>query len=336
MEGLTTSIVALSNNTFMIWALFAIGILLVIKGGDWFVDAASEIAVKLNIPAFIIGATIVSVATTLPEMLVSAIAAGKGTEGSVDMAVGNAVGSVTANTAMILAIGMLAMTFVCPRKKYLKQMLLLIASSAVLFIFSIPDRLKIIGSIILFIIFAAFMTINVIEARKEEQEAEEEGEIEKKGIAGNVIMFLIGAGAVVGGSELMVNFGEKIALSLHVPERIIAVTLIAVGTSLPELVTTITAIVKKNSSLSVGNIIGANIIDLTLILPLCSIISKQELPVTGNCINVDLPICMIVTLVAMVPLIIKQKDSKITGVILLLLYAGYLAVTIANPEVAII
>lgn len=333
MEGLTTSIVALSNNTFMIWALFAIGILLVIKGGDWFVDAASEIAVKLNIPAFIIGATIVSVATTLPEMIVSAIAASKG---SVDMAVGNAVGSVTANTSMILAIGMLAMTFVCPRKKYLKQMLLLIASSVVLFVFSIPDRLKIIGSIILFIIFAAFMTLNVIEARKEEQEAEEEGEIEKKGLAGNIIMFLIGAGAVVGGSELMVNFGEKIAISLGVPERIVAVTLIAVGTSLPELITTITAIVKKNSSLSIGNIIGANIIDLTLILPLCSIISKQELPVTGNCINVDLPICMIVTLVAMVPLIIKQKNSKITGVILLLLYAGYLAVTIANPEVSII
>jgi len=168
MEGLTTSIVALSNNTFMIWALFAIGILLVIKGGDWFVDAASEIAVKLNIPAFIIGATIVSVATTLPEMLVSAIAASKG---SVDMAVGNAVGSVTANTAMILAIGMLAMTFVCPRKKYLKQMLLLIASSVVLFVFSIPDRLKVIGSIILFVIFAVFMTLNVIEARKDEQEA---------------------------------------------------------------------------------------------------------------------------------------------------------------------
>lgn len=324
------TIIGFCNNPVATWLLFGIGIVLVIKGGDWFVDAASEIARKLHVPAFIIGATIVSVATTLPEMIVSAIAASKG---SVDMAVGNAVGSVTANTSMILAIGMIAMTFLCPRKKYMKQMLLLIAAATVLLVFSIPGQLKIAGAIILFVIFASFMALNIIYAKKQSDEGEEEGEVNKTGLAKNIFMFLLGSAAVVGGSELMVVYGEKIAIQLGVPERIVAVTLIAVGTSLPELVTTITAIIKKNSSLSVGNIVGANIIDLTLILPICSIISGKELPVHGNCLNIDLPICLLVTLVAMVPLIIRQKNSKAMGVVLLVLYVGYLAVTVINPEI---
>lgn len=329
---MTASLLGLFNNSAVaVWMIFIAGIILVVKGGDWFVDAASEIATKLRVPAFIIGATIVSVATTLPEMIVSAIAA---KNGSVDMAVGNAVGSVTANTSMIMAIGMIAMSFACPRKKYLKQMLLLIASSVVLFVASIPDKLRIIGSVILFIIFVVFMALNVVSAKNEEEEAEEEGaSIEKKGLLGNIAMFIVGSAAVIIGSDFMVDCGEKIAVDIFgVDPRIVAVTLIAVGTSLPELVTTITSIIKKNSSLSVGNIVGANIIDLTLILPICSIISGKELPVTGNCINLDLPVCMLVTLVAMIPLIIRQKNSKVQGAILLVLYVAYLVVTVINPQ----
>lgn len=307
------------------WLLFALGILLVVKGGDFFVDGAGNLARTLHIPPFIIGATIVSLATTLPELIVSLIAAAKG---KTDMAVGNAVGSVTVNTAMIMALAMIAMTVLCPRKKYLKQILLLVTAASVLMVSCLTGRLHWVGCLLLALIFLLFMGQNLIDGKKETETAEEKQPLNKKELAKNILLFVVGAAAIVGGSQLMVNYGEKLAVWMGVPERIIAVTLIAIGTSLPELVTTITAIIKKESSLSVGNIIGANIIDLTLILPLCAVVSGQALPVAEQSLWVDLPACLLVTLIAMIPLIFRQKAAKWQGGILLAAYAGYLALTL--------
>lgn len=305
--------------------LFAVGIILVVKGGDIFVDAASWIAKALNIPTFIIGATIVSLATTLPEMIVSLIAAA---EGKTDMAVGNAVGSVTANTALIMAIAMIAMPIMCSRKQYWKQLFLLIASAATLFLSCLTGKVNTFGSIVLAIIFLLFMTQNVLSTKKDSQEQTSRAAINKKKLFKNGFLFILGAAAIVLGSQLMVDNGGNIALWLGVPERVVAITLIAVGTSLPELVTTVTAIIKKESALSIGNIIGANIIDLSLILPLCSIVSGKALPVAAGSISIDLPACLIVTLIAALPLIIRQKSSKVQGFVLLLSYAVYLILAI--------
>ena len=305
--------------------LFLTGILLVIKGGDWFVDAAGAIARALNIPTFIIGATIVSLATTMPEMLVSVIAAAGG---KVDMAVGNAVGSVTANTALIMAIGMIAMSIACERRQYLRQLLLWVAASSVLLVSCLSGRLSILGSAVLAVIFILFMVQNVLSAKKSAPQSETAQAEERKGLGKYAALFIVGAGAIVGGSQLMVTYGSKIAAFLGVPERIVAVTLIAVGTSLPELVTTVTAIVKKEAALSIGNIIGANIIDLSLILPVCSLVSGQALPVAAQSISIDLPACLIVTLIAALPLIFRQKASKLQGIALLCAYALYLVLVI--------
>ena len=305
--------------------LFVVGIVLVIKGGDIFVDAASWIAKALHIPTFIIGATIVSLATTLPEMIVSVIASAQGKN---DMAVGNAVGSVTCNTALIMAVAMVAMNILCSRKKYLTQILLLIAASLVLWVSCLSGQLNIIGSAVLAIIFILFMTQNVRSAKSEMDAEEDKEPVEKKQLVKNIVLFVLGAAAIVVGSDLMVDNGSEIATLLGVPERIIAVTLIAIGTSLPELVTTITAIVKKESALSIGNIIGANIIDLSLILPICSIVSGKPLPVSASSVAIDLPACAIVTLVGMVPIIFRQKASKLQGIFLLALYAVYLILVI--------
>ena len=144
----------------------------------------------------------------------------------------------------------------------------------------------------------------------------------------NLIFFVVGAAAIVIGSQLMVDNGGELALRLGVPERVVAVTLIAVGTSLPELVTTITAIVKKESALSVGNIIGANIIDLSLILPICSLVSGEALPVSAQSIAVDLPACLLVTLLAIVPLILREKAAKWQGALLLAAYVVYLVLVL--------
>lgn len=312
-------------NFFVVCVLFAVGIALVVKGGDIFVDAASCIAKMLNIPTFIIGATIVSIATTMPEMIVSVIAAASG---KTDMAIGNAVGSVTANTALIMAIAMIAMPVFCSRKRYLKQILLLIASATVLYISCMSGELNKFGSIALAVIFVLFMAQNLISARKDSIKPAEQSAVDKKLLFKNIVLFIIGAAAIVLGSRMMVDNGGSIAVRLGVSERIIAITLVAIGTSLPELVTTVTAIVKKESALSVGNIIGANIIDLSLILPLSAVASGNSLPVAAQSVALDLPACLIVTLAAMIPLILRQKASKWQGMVLIALYAGYLILAI--------
>ena len=313
-------------SAFLCILLFVVGIVLVIKGGDVFVDAASWIAKALNIPTFIIGATIVSLATTMPEMIVSAFAAA---EGKTDMAIGNAVGSVVANIGLIMAIAMVAMNIVCSRKKYLIPMVLLMAVSGILYVSSLSGSLSVIGSVVLGLIFIGFMSYNVFSAKSDAKESAEKKEpIDKKKLGINIVLFLVGAAAIVVGSRLMVDNGSKIAEILGVPERIVAVTLIAVGTSLPELVTTITAIVKKESALSIGNIIGANIIDLSLILPICSIVSGQRLPVAHQSIVMDLPVCFGLSVIAVLPIIFREKAAKLQGVLLLVCYAAYLGVSI--------
>ena len=304
--------------------LFVIGLVLIVKGGDLFVDAASWIAEVSGIPKFIVGATIVSLATTLPEMIVSVMAA---VEGKVDMAVGNAVGSVTANTALIFAIAVLFMTVELTRRQYLTKSVILIASSAVVLLASLTGQFQFWGTIVLFLLFFAFIFENVKQA-KLEMHAAEKPEFSGKEVAKNSAMVVFGAAGIVVGSRLLVDSGSAIAAYLGVPGSIIAVTLVAVGTSLPELVTTITSIIKKQSSLSAGNIIGANIIDLCLILPLCDLVSAEKLPISHQSIVLDMPVCLLVVVTCVLPMLLRQKSSKVQGAVLLVLYIGYLIVLI--------
>lgn len=303
---------------------FAIGIVLVVKGGDLFVDAASWIAKAAKIPSFIIGATIVSLATTLPEMIVSCIAA---IEGKIDMAIGNAVGSVTANTGLIMAIAFLFMTVVIRRREYIKQFSILVCCATLLLFGSMTGELTLLASFLLIFLFLVFMGLNISNARKS-KEYIEPILVTKQSTIKNLSWFFIGAASIVIGSQFLVNGGSEIAVFLNIPERIVAVTLVAIGTSLPELVTTITAIRKKESQLSIGNIIGANIIDLSLILPLCSIISKKPLPVSALSLSIDLPACLIIILIALIPLLVKRKSTPIQGACMLAAYALYLVITL--------
>lgn len=308
--------------------LFAIGVVLVVKGGDIFVDAASWIAEKSGIPKIIIGATIVSIATTLPELLVSVMAA---VDGKVDMSIGNAVGSVTANIGLIMALALICMPGIIRRSDYLFKSILMIAAAALITVCGIAGAVSVPISAMLLIVFFVFMWENLRAVKKtfdnKQTENEEEIENSKRAIITNILKFVIGAAGIVIGSQLLVDNGSILARIIGVPERVIGVTLIAVGTSLPELITTITAIVKKQSSLSIGNILGANIIDLTLIMPLSSLISGKALPVSTTFALVDLPICLIVGLIALVPSMIRSKFSRWQGVFLMIVYAAYIVVT---------
>ena len=306
---------------------FAAGLICIIKGGDLFVDAASWIAEASGIPKFIIGATIVSFATTLPEMLVSVFAA---LEGNADIAVGNAVGSVTANTGLIMCLSLVCMTCLMERRQFGVKACLLLAAILSLFGFTRDGRLSVAEGLLVLVIFAGFLAESLISARREQgTERKAEGErpaVSGKTVAGNIVKFVLGAAGIVLGAQLLIDNGSAIAALLGVPDAIVAATMIAVGTSLPELVTTLTAIRKKESSLSAGNIIGANIMDLTLILPLCSLILGKSLPVQSQGMLLDIPACLIICAAVLVPALWKGKFQRWMGFLAGGLYIVYLTV----------
>lgn len=303
--------------------LLVAGIFLVAKGGDRFVDSASWIARAAGIPAFIIGATIVSIATTLPEITVSVMAA---MQGSTELAAGNAVGTVISNTGLILGIAFFFMNVTIRRSDYLVQSLLLIFSAAVIWWGCQNGFLSTPATLLLMLFFFIFVYRNLSAGRQHTRETREHMDTARRNIIRNMLGFFFGAAAILIGSRLMVFGGTSLAQLLGIPERIIGITVVAVGTSIPELVTTLAAIRKNEHDLSAGNIIGANILDLTLILPLCSLASGKPLPVAPSAVTFDLPACLLITLIGILPLLIREKAGRIQGLLLLASYAAYLVV----------
>ena len=234
--------------------LFLIGLGLIVKGGDLFVDAAVWMARASGMPQFLIGATIVSLATTMPELVVSSLAA---LHGNMEMAIGNAVGSVTANTGLILGLSVVMLPIAIVRRHFLFKGLLLVLSCAVLTWFCQDGSLTLPEACIMLALFVLFLTENILHARAGAgaQAVSVRLHPPRREIAGNLFFFLVGAISLVVGSRLLVDNGELLAIALGVPTRIIAITLVAIGTSLPELVTAVTALVKRQGSMSVGNIL---------------------------------------------------------------------------------
>ena len=345
------------GQTILMYVLFVVGLVLIIKGGDWFVDSASWIAEVLGVPKFVIGATIVSIATTLPEMIVSIQATAKG---NVEMAAGNAIGSVTANTAMIMGIFIVCMPFAIKRKEFAPKGIMMFLASAGLVLGCIFTKtfehtfieadgeetyytLSTIGLIVLIAIFIAFFVENFMSMKNEEHHIEpspnniglqEEDDIvptketaTKGDWIKNIVFFALGAAGIVIGADLLVDYGTEIAKSLGIPQRVISVVAIAIGTSLPELVTTITALKKKVGALSVGNILGANIIDLTLILPICSFVSMSKgtgaLAVSVSSVTIDMVVCLAAIAIAVFPTIITKKFQRWQGIVMLIGYIAY-------------
>lgn len=315
------------GSLFMVLLLFAAGLLCIIKGGDLFVDAASWIAEASGIPKFIIGATVVSFATTMPEMLVSVFAA---LQGNADIAVGNAVGSVTANVGLIMCVALICMECAMTRKQFGVKACLLLAAILALFGFTRDGQLSVLESVLILIVFVGFLVESLIAARQEQGSElpaqEERPKIDKKTVLLNIGKFLLGAAGIVLGAQLLIDNGSALARMLGVPDAVIAATMIAIGTSLPELVTTLTAIKKKQASLSVGNIIGANIMDLTLIMPLCAVIQGKPMTVERQGMLLDIPACLIICAAALIPALVQGKFKRWIGYLIGGLYIAYLII----------
>lgn len=313
-------------QTGFVILLFVVGLVLIIKGGDWFVDSAVFIANLTGIPKFIIGATIVSVATTLPELTVSVTGV---IDGELDLAVGNAVGSVTANIGLIMGISLVCMPAVIKRSQFWIKGTLMSAAALLLWVLCKDGTLHMLPSFALFVLLAVYVWDNIRDA-KNDVGSDEREVVDKKDLPKQIVMFIIGIAAIVVGSKLLIEYGSEIALLLGVPSAIIGVTMVAIGTSLPELITTLTAIRKKEASMSVGNIIGANVIDLALILPVCSLVSEGSLTIGRQSYALDMPVCFGMTLLAILPPIITGKTHRLQGILLLVGYTAYIVVLVTK------
>ena len=300
--------------------LFLLGLALIIKGGDWFLSGAVWIAEATGVPRFIIGATIVSLATTLPELMVSVTGV---LQGETDLAVGNAVGSVTANLGLILGISLVCIPSRVVRAQFELKAFLMVCAAALLMVLCREGSLAVLPGLLLLGIFGAYLWSNLHDARSG-MSGEARSGIQWKKALGKILLFVLGIGAIVIGSRLLIDYGSELALLMGVPSSIIGVTMVAIGTSLPELVTTLTAIAKKEASMSVGNIIGANVIDLTLILPVCAAISGGRLAIVSQTTALDLPACLLLCCLAVLPPLLAGRFVRWQGVAILALYAAYI------------
>ena len=304
--------------------LFLAGLGLIIWGGDLFLDGAVALAEATGMPRFLIGATVVSLATTLPELLVSVTGV---LSGETELAVGNAVGSVTANLGLILGLSALILPARVSPRQFVPKALLMVAAALLLYALCGKGSLSIFSSVLLLGVFAAYLAAAILDARRE-RTAEEHSTAAGGTMGRKLLAFGLGITAIVIGSRLLIRFGSDLALRLGIPAAVVGVTMVAVGTSLPELVTTITALARKEASMSVGNIIGANVIDLTLILPVCSALSGGRLTISKSAAGLDLPVCLIFCILAALPPVLGGRFYRWQGYVLLGLYAVYTAILV--------
>lgn len=312
--------------------LFILGLILLIKGGDWFVDGATGLAHRFHLPELLIGATVVSIGTTLPEVMVSAQAAMQQNSG---ISYGNAIGSVICNTSLIAALTV-AIRPGGVNKKTLRLPVLAFFCAAILYSLIAYTtgafaRWQGIGFLCLFV---AYMIVTVLQMKKnpEAVETEQAEEPAKERPLWQELLFLVvGAAAIAFGANLLVDNGTKIAAALGVPDSVIGLTMVALGTSLPELVTAITALIKGHSALSLGNIIGANLFNIVLVSGTAITISPFAIPVEKTLLGrnaslmVDIPVMMAVMAILCFPALAKGKLARWQGIALLCIYVAFTA-----------
>ena len=306
----------MTTNVLQTILLFGLGLILICLGGDKLVDAAVAIARKLGIPQIVVGATIVSLGTTLPEILVSATAA---FQGSAAIAAGNAFGSIICNTALIAG---LTQTIRPMERVETKSV-----GWRAAFFFGTIAFADIVGvltgefnrifGIALLVTFAVYAYLNIRWASGEgEEETSEEG-----GVLRQLVVLAVCAALLYFGANLLVDNGILLAQLMGVPERVIAVTFIALGTSLPELVTSVVSIIKGYGSVGLGNIIGANLFNLLLVMGIPAAIAG--IPLEQSTLLVDAPVGILVMAVLIVPILLRKKSSRLQGILLLAIYGAY-------------
>ena len=311
--------------------LFAVGLVLLIKGGDWFVDGATGLAKRFNLPDIVVGATVVSIGTTLPEVMVSTTGA---LQGSGAMAYGNAIGSIICNTALIAAI-----SIVCNpgpvNTKSMKTPAMFFFGSAALYCLAsyvLGTFPRWMGFVMLSI-FVVYTVLTVRNGLKNPDEAHEEEEEESKQrtLVAELVLLVLGAAVIAVGADLLVEHGQIIARGLGVPETVVALLFVALGTSLPELVTTITSLRSGHASLGVGNVIGANVFNLVLVSGVAVSLAPFDVPCENTLLDTglnmslvfEIPVMLGVMALMIFPTLASKKLARWQGIALLGIYAAF-------------
>lgn len=309
--------------------LIIIGFILLIKGADFLVDGSSNIAKKFHIPEIVIGLTIVSIGTSMPELFVSITSA---LDGYPDMAIGNVIGSNISNLLLILGLSTVIKSITFKRETRLIEIpICLIITIIFMILANIGQDITKVDAVILIVLFAMFIIYTIIMAFKGEKFDRKDTNMELIKVEeangttiSNIFYIILGIIALKFGGDLTVNNAVELAKYFNLSEKVISLTILAVGTSLPELVTSVSAAIKGKSDIAIGNIIGSNIFNILLIIGVSALIK----PITYNLsYNKDMIILIGGTLILVLFPVIppKNKMSRMNGVIYLLLYAGYIA-----------
>lgn len=311
--------------------LFLLGLIVLIKGGDWFVDGAVGIAHKFRLPEILIGATIVSIGTTLPEVVVSATSAIKG---SGDIAYGNAIGSIICNTALISAVTITIKPSAVDKKALkLPVISFFIAAITYLGFAYFAGGFGRVAGTLFVTLFTVYMVLNILSVKRlPKPDTDEENTVSSRDTLKFAVLLVVGAVLIKIGSDLLVDNGIFLAAKFGVPESVIGLTIVALGTSLPELVTAITSLIKGHGALSLGNIIGANLFDLILVSGIAPLISPFNIPSNATVFGVnstliiDLPVMLAVMAILTLPALLKGKLSRLQGITLLCIYVAFCTV----------
>lgn len=310
--------------------LIIVGFALLIKGADFLVDGASNVAKKFHIPEIIIGLTIVSIGTSMPELFVSTTSI---INGSSDMSIGNIIGSNVCNLLLILGLSAIIRPVEFKRETRLIENPMCFAITLIFaFVCNTSGMVSKNEALILLVLFIMFIAYTIIMGIKGEKFDEKDAGLKMKNetskaisIVKNSIYIIIGIVALKYGGDLTVNNATKIARMFNVSEKIIGLTILAVGTSLPELVTSVTAAVKGNSDIAIGNIIGSNIFNVLFIMGVSAMISPLQYNFTYNVQFVILAIASIV--LALFPIIPpRNKMTRANGIVYVLMYCIYLGI----------
>jgi len=313
--------------------LFAVGVVLLIKGGDWFVDSAVGIAKKFKVPEIIIGATVVSIGTTLPEVMVSVTAA---INNNGAIAYGNAIGSIICNTALIAALTIAIRPAPVDKKAIATPILFFFVSAAIYmiaaYIFGRFDRWL---GIVMLLVFGAYMAMTIYKGFKNPVQHEEEEENAPSGsLVRDLIVLVISAALIAIGADMLEGSSVSLATMAGIPTEVVGVTVVALCTSLPELVTAVTALAKGHGALSLGNIIGANIFNLVLVSGAAVTISPFVIPEGSKLFGyntsqlIEIPLMVAVMALMTLPTLFKGKLRRWQGITLLCIYVAFVVLQV--------
>lgn len=323
----------LPNSLVGALALFAAGLVFLIKGGGWFVDSASAIAKRFHVPELIIGATVVSVGTTLPEVMVSATAA---INGNGAIAYGNAIGSIICNTALIAALTIAIRPAPVNRQAIKIPVIFFFISAAIYlvaaYVFQRFDRWL---GIVMLAVFALYMTLTIRQGFQNPAASEHHEETaENSNLFLNFAVLAGSAALVAVGADMLEGASVSLATMAGIPTEVVGVTIVALCTSLPELVTAITALAKGHGALSLGNIIGANVFNLVLVSGVAVTVSPFPVPQGSTLFGhntslvLELPLMVGVMALMTLPAIRKGKLFRWQGAVLLGIYAAFVLVQV--------